>query len=85
MVASKLTLSADKEVIERAKKLAAENGTSVSAMFSRLILMMTGMRRPQEPTGPLTRMATGLVHLPVDSSDQRLLEDALSEKFGARK
>ena len=32
---AKLTLNADREVIEQAKRLAAERNTSVSAMFSR--------------------------------------------------
>ena len=37
MPLSKLTLSADQDLIEQAKKLAAEEGTSVSAIFSRLL------------------------------------------------
>jgi len=85
MTMSKLTLSADKAVIRRAKKLAAANSTSVSAMFSSFILAMTRPREPQEPAGPLTRMATGLIHLPADAHDEHLLEEALAEKHGARK
>jgi len=36
-VMAKLTLNADREVIEQAKRLAAERRTSVSALFSRFI------------------------------------------------
>ena len=84
MPSSKLTLSADKELIKQAKKLAAENGTSVSAMFSRLIVAMTRARGSQEAMGPLTRKATGLVRLSSASGDERLLEDALAAKYGVR-
>ena len=38
MPISKLTLSADRDLIKEAKKLAAEEGTSLSALFSRLFL-----------------------------------------------
>jgi len=85
MSASKLTLSADKELIRQAKKLAAENGTSVSAMFSRILLAMTRARASQEPPGPLTRKASGIIRLPQASRDERLLEDALAAKYGARR
>jgi len=85
MPTSKLTLSADKELIQQAKKLAAENGTSVSAMFSRMLRAMTRARGSQEPTGPLTRKATGLIRLPSAAGDERLLEDALAGKYGIRK
>jgi hypothetical protein len=84
MASSKLTLSAEKEVIELAKKFAAENGTSVSAMFSSLISSMARTRESREPIGPLTQMASGLIRLPADVPDERLLEDALAEKYGGR-
>jgi len=85
MPTTKLTLSADKELIKQAKKLASENGTSVSALFSGVLRAMMGARGPQEPTGPLTRKATGLIRLPSAKDDVRLLEDALAEKYGMRK
>ncbi len=84
MADSKLTLSADKEVIEAAKRLARENRTSVSAMFSRLLLAMTGGRSSAGALGPITRKATGLVKIPANKGDQRLLEEALAEKHGFR-
>jgi hypothetical protein len=82
---SKLTLSADKEVIRQAKKLAAENGTSVSAMFSRMLRAMGRTSGLREPPAPLTRKATGLIRLPSGTEDERLLEDALAVKYTGRK
>ncbi len=85
MPMSKLTLSADRELIEQAKKLAAEEGTSLSALFSRLLRAMMSSRASQETIAPLTRKATRLVRLPVTGSDEQLLEDALAGKYGIRK
>ena len=85
MPMSKLTLSADRDLIEEAKKLAAEEGTSLSALVSRLLRAMTRARASQETVGPLTRKATGLLRLPGTESDEQLLEDALARKYGMRK
>ena len=85
MPTSKLTLTADKELIKRAKTLAAQNGTSVSAMFSRLLMAMTHGREAQDQPSPLTRKATGLIRLSPTAGDERVLEDALAEKYGIRK
>ena len=85
MPVSKLTLSADKELIREAKKLAAENGTSVSALFARLLRAMTRAGGAQESPGPLTRKATGLIRLPRSVGDEQLVAEALTDKYGARK
>ncbi len=85
MPMTKLTLTADRALIERAKKLAAEEGTSLSALFSRLLHAMTSARSSQEVVGPLTRKATGLIRLPEAATDDRLVEDALAEKYTVSK
>lgn len=85
MRTTKLTLSADKELIQQAKKLAALNGTSVSAMFCRMLRAMAGNSGSHEPAAPLTRKATGLVRLPAAADDERLTEDALAAKYGNQK
>lgn len=77
----KLTLSADAEVIEQAKRLAEERGTSVSAMFSQFVTLMARRTSPHnQPLGPLTRKAMGMVSLPRDKSDRELIEEALAER-----
>lgn len=85
MRTSKLTLSADRELIQQAKKLAALNGTSVSAMFSRMLGVMGRTSGLLDSPAPLTRKATGLIRLPSAAEDERLIEDALAAKYGGRK
>lgn len=81
MAVTKLTLSADKELVEKAKKLAGEEGTSLSSMFARFIEARLRRKRQRVEPGPLTREATGLVKLPRNISDRELLEEALAEKY----
>jgi len=84
----KLTLSADKTVIERAKQLAEQRGTSVSAMFSQFVEGMSASEpsHPGEsgrrPIGPITKRARGLVKLPSDKTDRQLIEAALLARYG---
>lgn len=81
MPMTKLTLSADKELVKRAKKLAAREGTSLSSMFGRFLQAVLRQRDKTRRPGPLTAKATGLVRLPPGKSDRELLEEALSEKY----
>jgi hypothetical protein len=77
----KLTLNAEDGVIRSAKRLARLNGTSVSAMFERLIRFMSRRRdRRAEAPGPLTLKASGVAALPKGKNDRAVLEDALLEK-----
>jgi hypothetical protein len=78
----KLTLSLDKGVIATAKKLAQDNNTSVSAMFSRFIQSMAAEPWRAMPIGPLMRKATGIMKLPAGKDYKEVLTDALMEKYG---
>ena len=82
MGTTKLTLSTDEKLLAEAKELAAEEGTSLSSMFARLIEAVLRQRRRKVQPGPLTRKATGLVKLPAGKSDRELIADALAERFG---
>ncbi len=83
MPSTKLTLSVDPALIAVAKRLAAERGTSVSAMFARLLTAMQRARTADASAlAPLTRKVSGLVSLPEGRSDRELLEDALAERHG---
>ena len=81
MRTTKLTLSADKDLVEEAKEHAEKEGTSLSSMFSRFLRAVLAGCRKRQPPGPLTRKATGLVKLPASKSDRELLEEALAEKY----
>lgn len=84
-VMKKLTLSADPEVIEQAKRLAAESGTSVSSMFERFVRLMSRKGKPKRRLGPITQEASGLISLPRGKTERDVLEDARAEKYEIRK
>jgi len=80
----KLTLSARESTIAAAKRLADESGTSVSAMFERLILFLDARRKLSKSSiGRTARQATGIITLPTgDINGREILEAALLEKYG---
>jgi hypothetical protein len=85
MPMKKLTLSADPEVIEQAKRLAEETGTSVSSLFERLVRLLARKRLAKQQLGRITRKASGLVTLPRGRTERDVLADALAEKYGVKK
>ena len=88
---TKLTLSAEPEVIEAAKRLAAETHTSVSAMFTRFIRALssqderTRTKADDIPADSITARLTGIVSLPKGKTERDVLTDALMEKYGLKK
>ncbi|HTW94491.1 MAG TPA: DUF6364 family protein [Tepidisphaeraceae bacterium] len=78
----KLTLTADPEVIDMAKKLAERRGTSVSAMFSQFVRAMAGQGPSRQGAiCPATRRLTGIARAPRRKTDRQLLEDALIHRY----
>lgn len=80
---TKLTLSVDEAIVEKAKRHAEANGTSVSAMFSQFVQSLTNGQRAKIRPGRLTRQASGLVRMPADADEKDVLADALIEKYAA--
>lgn len=76
----KLTLNADKGVIEKAKRIASERGTSVSAMFFQFVDTMDSPRRDRRKLAPITRSLRGLAKVSADKSDRELFEEAILAK-----
>jgi len=75
---AKLTLSADRETIDRAKRLARERGISVSAMFSQFVEALSTGRRETRDLPPVTRRSRGLGKVSADISDRELFEKAIA-------
>jgi hypothetical protein len=46
---------------------------------------MTSDQSAKNPPGPLTRKATGLMDSSLPGKDEKLLEDALAQKYGTNK
>jgi hypothetical protein len=82
---TKLTLSVEEAVVEKAKRMAKSNKTSVSAMFSHFVESAAASRGQPPKIGPLTRKLTGIVRLPPGKDDRELIEEALMDKYGIRK
>ena len=77
MPRTKLTLSADSDLVRQAKQLTREQGTSLSALFDRFIRSLLVQQESGEVMGPLSAQALGLLRLPEHKSDQELLTEAL--------
>jgi hypothetical protein len=78
----KLTLSADPATVKLAKTLAADQDTSVSAMFERFVKLMAATKLPRSPVAPLTRRASGMVTMPKGKQARDVLIDALLDRHG---
>ncbi len=81
----KLTLSADRDTIEKAKQIAAHRGTSVSAMFSQFISGLNGPRTDRGKPAPITRRTRGLGKASPDKTDRELFEDSALTAMGREK
>lgn len=77
----KLTLSVDPATVVLAKTLAAENGTSVSAVFERFVGLLAVQRNsPAKSVAPLTQSLSGIVSIPKATTTRDVLEDALLDR-----
>ena len=86
MPVTKLTLSVDPRLVAVAKRLAAERGTSLSAMFSRLVEAIDqASATPRSAPAPRTASVSGLVTLPSGMTDDELLTEALVERSGSNR
>lgn len=79
---SKLTLSVDHELIEKAKEIASERGTNVSAMFSQFIESLADQQEPKKRDAlpPLTKRALGIAKVQGNKPYRSLIEEAITER-----
>ena len=78
---TKVTLSVDEAIVKKAKQMARESNTSVSAMFTEFIRAMGSPGDKSRKIGPLTRQLSGIIKLPPGRGDRELLTDALMDKY----
>lgn len=84
---TKLTLTMDKKVINRAKKFAAANDTSLSHMVERYFQITTSDKKPgkldiDKLDAPLTRSLVGSVKVPADFDPKKVKHEYLMKKYG---
>ena len=86
MAMTKLTLSADKELVKQAKRWAASRNTSLSAAVSRFLAELVRTDEPRrERLAPLTRRAATLIKTTNTRPYKELLTEALMDKYGIHK
>ena len=85
MAATRLALSMDESIVERARRLAERRNTSISKLFVSFICMMEQQKDSDlHELPPLTKRALGLakVDVPGDWDYKDLLADELIGKYG---
>ena len=86
MATTRLALSMDDSVVERARRLAERRNTSISKLFVSFVCMMEQQKDSDVHELPsLTKRALGLakVDVPDDWDYRDLLSDELIGKYGA--
>ena len=86
MAATRLSLSMDESVVERARRLADARNTSISRLFVSFICLMEQSHSSADGVPPLTKRALGLAKgcVPDKWEYRDALADALLEKYGAQ-
>ena len=82
---TKLTLTIDQSVIERAKSYAKEKGNSLSEIIENYLKTITMEQKPIEEISPITKSLKGSFKAPIDFDYKNELSKALSEKYNAWK
>ncbi len=77
---ARLTLNVEAEIVQQAKRLAAERHTSVSTMFSQFIQVLASQEPQTKPLGKLARRASGVIDL-KGRTHKGVLGDALKDKY----
>ncbi len=76
---TKLTLTVEKSVIERAKFFAKNTGRSLSELIENYLESITSDHVETE-LSPKLKKIVGAVHLPADFDDDAILRSAIEEK-----
>ena len=85
METAKLTLRPSKKIVELAHRLAEEENTSITQIFSAFILARHNQKiQDKIPVGPLTRSVTGILKVPGKWDYKNEMEDILEEKYGLK-
>lgn len=79
---NKLTLTIDKETIERAKKYARERGRSLSDLVENYLkVIVSESDQKKSEVSPLVKSLTGSFKLPDNFDYKKELSKGLSEKY----
>jgi len=77
---TKLTLTVEKSVIERAKRYAAQSGRSLSQIIEGYLEKITHEKDGDEDISPKLKKLVGAVQLPSDFDEKKELRKYLEKK-----
>ena len=80
---TKLTISLDKDVIEKAKILAKKKGRSLSEMIENYLKVMVKKETPAGEISADIKKLQGSVKLPADFEYKKALQQGLTKKYQA--
>jgi len=78
---SKLTLSLDKKIIERAKKYAKKKNISLSKLIEAYLQKTSQQEKDELDISPLVKSLSGIIKLSKDFNHKKEYSDYLSEKY----
>ncbi len=73
----KLTLKLNKDVIERAKQLAAERKVSLSKLVENYLASITGSKKDEMEISAFVKSISSGIGIPADITDEKAREDYL--------
>ena len=79
-MSSKLALTVDKSIIERAKSYAKNTGRSLSELVENYLDSITRDNRENE-LSPRLKNIVGAVHLPADFDEDAEIRSAMEKKY----
>ena len=85
MAMSKLTLTAQAEIIALAEEQARLENTSISAMFANFILAKSRLAKqsvPPDRIGPITLSLSGVIKLPDGFDEKEFMTEVFHDKYG---
>lgn len=79
---TKLTLSLDKAVIDKAKSYAKNTGRSLSELVESYFENLTSKSHTEEDIHPKVKKLIGRITLPPDFDEEKVKEEHYREKYG---
>lgn len=78
---TKLTLSIDKQVIEKAKKYAGKQKVSLSGLIENYLASLTASKVEEPEITPLVKSLSGVINLAENYDSRESYTDFLIEKY----
>lgn len=78
---TKLTLKLDQEVIEKAKRFAQGQQTSLSQLIENYLLNLTREEDSPLPISPLVKSLSGIIDLPASADVRKAYHEHLRRRY----